>query len=274
MKASGKMSARMRQVADFVLPCRTAVDVGCDHGYVSIDLLQRGIVQRVIAMDVRKGPLSRAEQNRNLAGLQSVMECRLSDGLDELQSGEADVIILAGMGGPLMMDILERGRAKELLSEQMVLQPQSDIPAVRRYLSEIGYSIQQEAFLKEDGKYYTVLRARAASNSEKPEKSVKSEELAKSEKPTQAEVTVKPEKPTQVEVTAKTAVEEQYGRYLLENRNTVLLEYLKAEEAMWRKLLQTLSRQMEQEPTPKVEKRREELLQQLQWNQMAQDYYQ
>jgi hypothetical protein len=52
------------------------------------------------------------------------------------------------------------------------------------------------------------------------------------------------------------------------------LEYLKAEEAMWRKLLQTLSRQMEQEPTPKVEKRRKELLQQLQWNQMAQDYYQ
>ncbi len=255
MKEGKELSLRLQQVADFVVPCQTVADVGCDHGYVSIYLLQHDIAKRVIAMDVRTGPLSRAEQNRNHAKLQTKMECRLSDGLDKLRPKEADVIVIAGMGGPLMTDILEQGREKGTLADRFVLQPQSDIPAVRRYLHKIGYQIIQEAFLMEEGKYYTVIQVEKARIKKK-----------ETEKAPVGEMTA-------TVVMTWQDVEYQYGKCLLEHRNPVLLRYLEQERELLKRIHAFLVGQKMKNPTPKVEQRLREIIQQLRLNQEAQGYY-
>ena len=157
------LSKRMEAVVNMVSPQSfTIADVGCDHAYVSIALLQRGIADKVIAMDVRTGPLEIARKNVKEAGYEGTIDIRLGDGLEQLQPGEADGIIIAGMGGLLMKGILERG--VEILSYKakrpvLVLQPQSDLKEVRIFLLEHAYTIVSETMLQEDGKYYTVMRA-------------------------------------------------------------------------------------------------------------------
>ena len=109
----------MQANADMVSTGGVVADIGCDHGYLSIYLLESGKKDRAIAMDVRPGPLSSAEENIRLAGLSDSIELRLSDGLEKLSIGEADTVVIAGMGGPLM----ERGfmhQEAELLSARMI----------------------------------------------------------------------------------------------------------------------------------------------------------
>ena len=129
-------------------------DVGCDHGYISIYLVQSGIAASAIAMDVRKGPLSGAKANIEGYGLENAITTRLSDGLKELSKGEADSLVIAGMGGKLMMRILEDGDPESLGIRLSVLQPQSELSDFRQYLREKGYRILEEKIVFEDGKYY------------------------------------------------------------------------------------------------------------------------
>ncbi len=133
-------------------------DVGCDHGYVSIYLVQRGIAERAIAMDVRSGPLSAAGRNIESFGLMEKVNTRLSDGISLLSPGEADALVIAGMGGKLMISILERKDLSALGIRTAILQPQSDIPEFCRYLRDKGYFIEDERIILEDGKYYFPMR--------------------------------------------------------------------------------------------------------------------
>ena len=94
-----KLSERLNTVVSFVKPGSRVVDVGTDHGYVPIELAQRGIISHGLAMDVRKGPLERAKEHIRQYGLEDVIETRLSDGICQLQDHEADTVIVAGMGG-------------------------------------------------------------------------------------------------------------------------------------------------------------------------------
>jgi tRNA (adenine22-N1)-methyltransferase len=137
---------------------RRVADVGCDHGYVSIYLLQKGIADAAIAMDVRSGPLSMAEGHIREYGLSDRIETRLSDGLGELKEGEADGLVIAGMGGKLMMSILDAKDLRTLGIKVAVLQPQSDIPLFREYLRNKGYCTLDERIVFEDGKYYFPMR--------------------------------------------------------------------------------------------------------------------
>ncbi|MBR4764156.1 MAG: SAM-dependent methyltransferase [Lachnospiraceae bacterium] len=129
-------------------------DVGCDHGYVSMYLVQSGIAGRAIAMDVRKGPLAMAAGNIEIMGLSDRIETRLSDGLSELGPGEADSLVIAGMGGKLMISILEKKSLSSLGIKSAVLQPQSDIDEFRQFLRDEGLIIVDERIVLEDGKYY------------------------------------------------------------------------------------------------------------------------
>ncbi|WP_029231549.1 class I SAM-dependent methyltransferase [Butyrivibrio sp. VCB2006] len=132
----------------------TVADVGCDHGYISIYLVQSGIAPKAIAMDVRKGPLDGAKSNISEYSLTDHIETRLSDGLSSLNPGEADALVIAGMGGKLMMRILEDGDPKGLGIKRAILQPQSDIDEFRSYLRAKGYSILDEKVILDEGKYY------------------------------------------------------------------------------------------------------------------------
>lgn len=157
------LSDRLGTVVSLSGACRCAADVGCDHAFVPISLVQSGQAERAIAMDVRKGPLSIARRNILEAGLSDRIETRLSDGLEALHAGEADLVIIAGMGGLLMQRILREGAEVLRSVDRLVLSPQSDADCVRRTVcsedgSGLHFSIEEERFLKEDGKYYTVMR--------------------------------------------------------------------------------------------------------------------
>ena len=152
------LSKRLQALVDMVTPGMRVVDVGCDHGFVSISLVQRGISPGVLAMDVRKGPLSRAQEHIAEYGYADYINTRLSDGLQEYREGEADSLICAGMGGRLMMKILTDSREKAQGLQELILQPQSELPAFRRFLRDEGYCIVDENILYEEGKYYFLMK--------------------------------------------------------------------------------------------------------------------
>lgn len=154
-----KISERLATVASLIPKGAHLVDVGTDHGYVPIWLLQKQHIVSAIAMDVNKGPLARARENRDKYGFTDVMDLRLSNGLEKLKPGEGDSVLIAGMGGPLMIRIIEEGRKNASSIQTWVLQPQSEIPSVRRYLHEHDFKIIEEIMLKDDGKYYMAMKA-------------------------------------------------------------------------------------------------------------------
>lgn len=154
-----ELSDRLRMNVSLVPEGARVADVGCDHGYASIWLVEQGIAGSCIALDVNEGPLARAREHVERAGLADRIDCRLSDGLAGLCPGEADTVMMAGMGGPLMIRILEEGKAALRESQVLVLQPQSELHEVRRYILEQGFSIDCEKACVEGGKYYFVLRA-------------------------------------------------------------------------------------------------------------------
>lgn len=153
------LSVRLQTLISLIPNGRRVADIGCDHGYVSICLLQEGIAAKVIAMDVRKGPLDRAKEHIAEYGYADRIETRLSDGMDKLNQGETDAVILAGMGGKLMISILERGARIVHGMKDLILQPQSDIDLVRNYISRIGFEIYREEMVLEDGKFYPMMHA-------------------------------------------------------------------------------------------------------------------
>ncbi len=154
-----ELSKRMKAVADMVTPGLVVADVGCDHGFVSIYLYEKKIAPKVFAMDVRTGPLDRARKHIQGYGYAPYIEIRLSDGVKELQKGEADALICAGMGGRLMAKILKDGYDKIKEMKELVLQPQSDLEGFRIFLRTHHFRINKECMLKEEGKYYVVIQA-------------------------------------------------------------------------------------------------------------------
>jgi tRNA (adenine22-N1)-methyltransferase len=154
-----ELSSRLQAVADMVTEGRKVADIGCDHGYVSIYLCRQKKCPKVIAMDVKKGPLERARTNIARYGLSQYIEVRLSDGANALQKGEADTLLLAGMGGRLVIRIV--GQAFERLGEfeELILQPQSELFLVRAFLRQNEMEIVDETMVLDDGKYYTVIKA-------------------------------------------------------------------------------------------------------------------
>ena len=147
--------------ASFVTPGNRLADVGTDHGYIPIALVQEKIIPSALAMDVNPGPLERAKQHIREFHLESDIHTRLSDGVQSLQPGEADSVLIAGMGGALTVKILQEGREVLRTVKELILQPQSEIDKVLRYLEQAGYKITKEDMVWEEGKYYQVMKAEA-----------------------------------------------------------------------------------------------------------------
>jgi tRNA (adenine22-N1)-methyltransferase len=153
------LSERLKHVALLAGSGKCLADIGCDHGYLGIWLVKNKYFERVIAMDLRKGPLQAAQRNVREEGLADRIECRLSDGCDKLNEGEAQVLSFAGMGGPLMISLLERNIKLTRSMDRLVLQPQSEIPEVRLWLKANGFRIDDEDIVYEDGKFYPMMAA-------------------------------------------------------------------------------------------------------------------
>ncbi len=154
-----QLSKRLSSVASMVTAGNSLADVGTDHGYVPIYLYEKHMISRAIAMDVNKGPLERASLHIAHSGMKEAIETRLSDGLTALKPGEAESIVIAGMGGPLIIRILSANPKVTESAKELILQPQSEIKEVRIWLYEQGYEIVEEHMVFEDGKYYPMFKA-------------------------------------------------------------------------------------------------------------------
>ena len=153
-----KLSKRMKAVASMVTPGNALADIGTDHGYVPISLVQEKKIKRAIAMDINRGPLQRAQENIAAYQLEGYIQTRLSDGVNQLEAGEVDTILIAGMGGELVIHILSEGMEVCRSVKELVLQPQSELHKVRQFLREQNFEIVDEDMVIEDGKYYPMMK--------------------------------------------------------------------------------------------------------------------
>lgn len=155
-----RLSKRLRAVASFVPAGCRLVDIGTDHALLPVTLLEEQHITRAIAMDVRQGPLERArctvEEMDAEVGL--AVELRLSDGFAALRENEADCAVIAGMGGALTCRILEAADLDALQITTLILEPQSEVEDVRRFLQERHMDITEEVMVEEGGKFYPVLK--------------------------------------------------------------------------------------------------------------------
>ncbi len=160
MDMTFQLSDRLQAILNMIPVSGVLCDVGCDHGYLSIEAVNRGVCKSAYALDVRKGPLSRAEEHIAEAGLNDVITTILSDGLDNMPPDTADVIVIAGMGGPLMEGILTRGADKAKKADCLILSPQSHVRDFREFLCRGGYHIIDEDMVFDEGKYYFIIKVR------------------------------------------------------------------------------------------------------------------
>lgn len=150
---------RLECIKSMVAKCHTAADIGTDHGYVAEMLLNENVCEKVIATDLNKGPLNRAIKHLTSVNLHEKCDFRLGSGLTVLKENEADAIIIAGMGGELIADIIEASKNIALQASQLILQPMTTGDKLRQYLYENGFKITDENIVKEFHHYYFVIKA-------------------------------------------------------------------------------------------------------------------
>ena len=183
-------------------------DVGCDHGFTAISLITKGIAKRVTASDVRTGPLETAREHVAEYGFEDRIDICLSDGLEHISSENVpDAVILSGMGGLLICDIISKAYERQALPEVLILQPQSKNDKVRICLRDMGYEITAEDMLCEDGKFYVIIRGEARGKDG---------------------------------LGAPDHLKDIFGPKLIEDKNEVLKEYLLKEKKKYEKILEEM----------------------------------
>ena len=199
-----KLSKRLQTIADFVKKGAVVADIGTDHAHIPIYLIKNNIISKAYACDINAGPLEKAKENINYYGVKNI-ELRLSNGLEKLKTDEADTFIIAGMGGELIIDILDRGQGFFDKKNTFILSPHTKIEEVRNYLLRKGLKILKEDMCIDEGKFYTVMEVKCIENKE-----------------------------------MYSEAELLYGKYLIENKHPVLIRFLKKEEAKYISILSNI----------------------------------
>lgn len=232
------ISERLKCVAGLVNKGARVADIGTDHAYLPIYLVQNGISNKVYACDVRKEPLRRAKLHIDEYGLSDKITTQLCDGLKGINKGDVDTVTICGMGGKLMKNILKAGIDKLGDNTQLVLSAQSELRDFRKYLLETGIYIKSEHMLLEDGKYYFIfdcvyntqdeyylnvtniqqnnIYEHAAAAGDIHNNNIHNNDSHKEDN-------------DKKKITAYAEEELRYGRYLLDNKSEVLYEYLNKE---------------------------------------------
>ncbi|MBR1674720.1 MAG: SAM-dependent methyltransferase [Eubacterium sp.] len=262
-----------KEVSDQILVGDTAgcdhhgfrvADIGCDHAFVSIYLIQHGIADMVIAADVNPGPLETAKSNimrygismsensmnnpdNDLSGVNiadsdiGIINIRLSNGFEKIKKAETDAAVIAGMGGRLIISIID-GADVFVPGYRLILSPQSDVPEVRLYLLEHGFRLMDEDMIEEDGKYYNIIWAEFVGAPQLEGKT--GEAAALNDKNT-----AQPEESEEKQILIK------YGENLIKKKDPVFKEYLEKR----RTSLGTIYKNLAEPCSPLVVTRREEI---------------
>lgn len=153
------ISYRLKHIAGLVTPGYRAADIGTDHGYVPVFLVKEGISPSAIAVDISRDSLLKAEELAERAGLSDRIECRLSDGLEKLMPGEADTVIISGMGGILMCSIMEAHPEILETVKEIIVSPHRDADLVRSVITCHGFTIVCDEMITDRKKDYSVIKA-------------------------------------------------------------------------------------------------------------------
>ena len=208
-----QLSQRLQAIADLVHTNCCVADIGTDHAYLPIYLVQSGRSNHVIAMDVNQGPLLTATNNISSYNLQDCIETRLSDGLKELTLGEVNLVIIAGMGGALIQRILERSFDIVEALDELILQPQSQVEEFRRFLYYNHLEVITEDMVYEDGIYYPIMKVTPVSYNNYNRKLMDH---------------------------SYSTLEYRYGKFLLEAKHPVLYQLLLQELRMKQEIIEHL----------------------------------
>lgn len=154
-----ELTPRLRMIADLVPPGARFADIGTDHAYLPVWLIQNGIIDHAIAADLRPGPLERARDTAERYSVSRQMDFRLCDGLSGVSPEETDTIAIAGMGGETIAHILSCAPWTRNEGVTLILQPMSSQSDLRRWLCENGYRIVKECIAREDKTLYTIALA-------------------------------------------------------------------------------------------------------------------
>lgn len=157
-----ELSTRLAAIASFVPKGSHVIDVGTDHAYIPIFLIQTARALTCLATDINEGPLEKAQKNLAMHHIQNV-ELMRTNGVEGIDPNKGDILMISGMGGYLIIDILKKGETLVRNMKRLILQPQQDVGEVRKYLHQIGFHIVDEAFVKDEGKYYTIIVAEPGS---------------------------------------------------------------------------------------------------------------
>ncbi|MBO5460405.1 MAG: SAM-dependent methyltransferase [Ruminococcus sp.] len=233
-----ELSKRMQAVADLVTVGNKVADIGTDHAYIPIYLIEENISPAVIAMDINEGPLEIAENHIKENQLQEKIQLRLSNGFEKLKPYEAETAVIAGMGGALVIRILDTYRDVTDSMKEIILQPQSEIAKVRKYLLEEGFSILEEDMVVEDGKYYPMMK-----------------------------VCISSDKKSLCELWNEAELE--YGKLLLEKHHPVLLQFLNRELLIKKQIQEKLNFQEGE----RIQKRLKEVEDEIRTIQKGLEYY-
>ncbi|PJI07067.1 MULTISPECIES: tRNA (adenine(22)-N(1))-methyltransferase [Clostridium] len=159
-----EIAYRLKVISSLIDKCEVIGDIGTDHAYLPIYLLKNNICNRCIASDINRGPLKKAANNIRRYDLQDKIECRLGSGLNVLKTGEVDSVVIAGMGGNLIRDLIEERLDIFKSLKYAVLQPVQNPEVLREYLYKRGFNILGEQLCIDESKYYEIIKVCYASN--------------------------------------------------------------------------------------------------------------
>ena len=233
-----ELSKRLSMVAGMVTDAKVVADIGCDHAYTSIYLVENNLADKVIAMDVNKGPVEIAKKNIKLYNVEDRIDVRLSDGTRKLSQGEADTLLISGMGGALIVKILSMRPEILRRCEYLVLSPQSEIFLVRQYLELVGFDIVQEDMVKDEGKFYVGIKAKNTY------KSMDLEDYKVDDNGSD---------------NGNISIYDRFGKYLLESKNYVLKEYLEYSLRQHEDILKNLENAQRTKPSNATTQRIDEI---------------
>ena len=159
-----KLDSRLMAIANLVRKDKSFADIGTDHAYLPVYLVEKGIINKAIAADLRVGPLENAKLAVESYGYSDKIELRLSDGLDNFKDNEVEEIAVAGMGGLLIASFIERTSWIKNRDIHMILQPMTHVEELRKALFDNGFIIDNEVVAKDTDKLYIIISAYYSGN--------------------------------------------------------------------------------------------------------------
>ena len=215
------LGARIQTMVNLYPVVDSIADIGCDHGYTAIALFEAGKAEKLFACDIGKEPLEMAKKNVRFRGLEDKIICRLGNGLEALEKGECKHLLLSGMGGMLMIQILEK-RIEEF--ETILLSPQSDYEKVRRFLYPY-MELVEDCYVKEKNKFYRILLAKKRRNSDREKNTLDTEAKVPELKATNSDAGE-----NNLDSSVISKVEWEFGWLPLKKKDPVLKELLEDEK--------------------------------------------